>query len=123
MSMMGDGFRNRRRVARAPVVLPASVVTLSAYQYLDVVNLSSSGAKLRGSPVPEIGKTAMFRLEGYQLMCKVVWTKNDLCGIRFDEPIPPRVLAHYREAGSTAKLDMLAPSDDLTAVEPVPTAI
>ena len=93
MNMIGDGFRNRRRSARASVLLPASVVTMSAYQYLEVVNLSPTGAKLRGSPRPDIGKTAMFRLEGLQVLCKVVWAKGDLCGVRFDETIPPRLPA------------------------------
>ena len=81
MNMMGEGFRNRRRAPRASVVLPASVVTMNAYQYLEVLNLSPTGAKLRGSPRPEIGKTAMFRLEGFQLLCKVVWAKDDQCGV------------------------------------------
>ena len=85
MNMIGEGFRNRRRAPRASVLLPASVVTMNAYQYLEVVNLLPTGAKLRGSPRPEIGKTAMFRLEGFQLLCKVVWAKDDLCGVRFDE--------------------------------------
>jgi len=111
MNMAGEGFRNRRRAARASVLLPASVVTMSAYQYLEVVNLSPSGAKLRGSPVPEIGKTAMFRLDGFQLLCKIVWAKGDLCGVRFDELIPPRVLDSFREAGNTARLGMLTPAE------------
>jgi hypothetical protein len=111
MNMMGEGFRNRRRAPRASVLLPASVVTMSAYQYLEVVNLSPTGAKLRGSPRPEVGMTAMFRLEGFQLLCKVVWAKDDLCGVRFDELIPPRVLDSFREAGNTAKLGMLTPTE------------
>jgi hypothetical protein len=117
MNMLGEGFRNRRRASRASVLLPASVVTMSAYQYLEVLNLSPSGAKLRGSPIPEIGKTAMFRLDGYQLLCKVVWAKDDLCGVRFDELMPPRVLQSFREAGSTAKLDMLTPAEQQAADE------
>ena len=117
MNMIGDGFRNRRRAPRASVLLPASVVTMSAYQYLEVLNLSPTGAKLRGSPHPDIGKTAMFRLEGFQMLCRVVWAKGDLCGVRFDELIPPRVLAHLREAGNTAKLGMLTPDEQQAAEE------
>ena len=117
MNMHGEGFRNRRRAPRASVLLPASVVTMSAYQYLEVVNLSPTGAKLRGSPIPQIGKTAMFRLEGFQLLCRVVWARDNLCGIRFDELIPPRVLANLREAGNTAKVGMLTPSEQQAADE------
>ncbi|HEY0164290.1 MAG TPA: PilZ domain-containing protein [Sphingomicrobium sp.] len=117
MNMIGEGFRNRRRAPRASVLLPASVVTMSAYQYLEVVNLSPTGAKLRGSPRPEVGKTAMFRLDGFQLLCKIVWAKDDLCGVRFDELIPPRVLAMFRDAGNTAKLGMLTPAEQQAAEE------
>lgn len=117
MNMQGEGFRNRRRAPRASVLLPASVVTMSAYRYLEVVNISPTGAKLRGSPIPEIGKTAMFRLEGFQLLCKVVWARDNLCGVRFEELIPPRVLATLREAGNTAKLGMLTPSEQQAADE------
>jgi len=117
MNMLGEGFRNRRRASRASVLLPASVVTMSAYRFLEVVNLSPTGAKLRGSPVPAVGQAAMFRLEGFQLLCKVVWAKDDLCGVRFDELMPPRVLQGFREAGSTAKLDMLTPAEQQAADE------
>jgi len=117
MNMIGDGFRNRRRSARASVQLPASVVTMSAYQFLEVVNLSPTGAKLRGSPRPEIGKTAMFRLEGLQMLCKVMWAKGDLCGVRFDEPIPPQRLAGLRDAGTSVKLEVLASSEEQAACE------
>lgn len=117
MNMIGEGFRNRRRASRASVLLPASVVTMTAYRFLEVVNLSPSGAKLRGSPVPEVGKAAMFRLEGYQQLCKVVWAKQDLCGIRFDELMPARVLQDFRRAGTTAKLDMLTPAEQQAADE------
>ena len=117
MNMAQDGFRNRRRAARASVLLPASIVTMSAYQYLEVVNLSPSGAKLRGPAHLEKGKTAMFRLDQYQVLCKVMWTKDDLCGVRFEELIPPRVLAHFRKAGNTAQVGMLTPDEAQAAEE------
>ena len=117
MNMIGDGFRNRRRAARASVLLPASVVTMSAYQYLEVVNLSPTGAKLRGPSYPEKGRTAMFRLDQFQVLCKVVWSKDDLCGVRFEEIISPRVLAHFRKAGNTAQVGMLTPDEAQAAEE------
>ena len=117
MNMAQDGFRNRRRAARSSVLLPASVVTMSAYQFLEVINLSPTGAKLRGAALPQMGKPAMFRLDQFQVLCKVVWIKNDLCGIRFDELIPPRVLANFRKAGNTAQVGMLTPDEAQAAEE------
>ena len=114
MRMRGEragGTLNRRRSKRASVLLPASVVTMSAYQYFEVINLSASGAKLRGSITPAVSKTALFRLDEFQVLCKVVWATEELCGVRFDEPIPPGVLARFNYAGSTAKMGMVTPEE------------
>ena len=110
-------FRNRRCAQRASVLLPASVVTMSAYQFLEVVNLSPSGAKLRGPAVLEVGKPAMFRLDGFNVLCKIVWVKDDLCGVRFDDAIPARVLAEFRKAGDTAQVGMLTLDEQAAADE------
>lgn len=108
------GMLDRRRAKRASVLLPASVVTMSAYRYLEVVNLSASGAKLRGSMAPAVAKTALFRLDQLQVLCKVVWATDELCGVQFEEPIPPRVLAHFNKAGSIARIGMLRPDEKQT---------
>lgn len=93
------------------MLLPASVVTMSAYQYFDLVNLSATGAKLRGSSLPRVGKPALFRLQSYKTLCRVVWTKDDLCGVHFDEVMPPRLLRRFREAGSATQIGMLTPDE------------
>jgi hypothetical protein len=111
MGVLGKGFSNRRRMDRASVLLEASVVTMSAYQYFELINLSATGAKLRGPSLPLVGRPALFRLNRFHVLCKVVWVKDQLCGVHFDEPIPPKVLAHFRETGSIAKLGMLTPDE------------
>jgi hypothetical protein len=111
MGVVEKSFLNRRRSQRASVLLPASVVTMSAYQYFELINLSATGAKLRGSVTPAVGKPALFRLDRFQILCKVVWVKDDLCGLHFDELIPPRVLAHFRKVGSPAQVGMLTPDE------------
>ena len=117
MNVPQQAFRNRRRAPRASVLLPASVVTMDAYQFLEVVNLSPTGAKLRGPATLEIGKPAMFRLDQFNVLCKIVWVKDDLCGVRFDEAVPPRVLAQFRQAGDTAQVGMLTPDEKIAADE------
>jgi hypothetical protein len=95
---------NRRRAQRASVSLPATVVTMSAYQYLDVLDLSATGGKLRGETLPEPGKTALFRLDGYETLCKVVWVDKNVCGVKFEDLLPPRVLKHFHDIGQKASL-------------------
>jgi hypothetical protein len=86
-------------------------VTISAYQYFELVNLSATGAKLRGSAIPAVGKPALFRLSGLHVLCKVVWAKDDLCGVHFDERLPPRLFAHFCKVGSPAQVGMLTPDE------------
>ena len=111
MGKAREKFSNRRRSPRASLLLPASVVTMNAYQYFDLVNLSATGAKLCGSDPPEIGKTALFRLEPFQALCRVVWVSDGLCGVRFDEMLPPGLLAHFRKVGNTAQVGLLTPDE------------
>lgn len=103
---------NRRRSHRASVTLPATVVTMDAYQYLEVVDLSATGGRLGGEKVPASGKTALFRLDGYETLCKVMWSEGNLCGVQFEELIPPRVLKHFRDTGNMASLEMVASSTE-----------
>jgi len=86
------------------VSLPATVVTMKDYKYLDVVDISATGGKLRGEALPEMGKTALFRLNGYETLCKVIWVDGDACGVKFEELLAPRVLKHFHDLGQQASL-------------------
>jgi hypothetical protein len=57
-------------------------------------------------------KPALFRLDDYKVLCKVVWATDDLCGVRFDEPMPDRVLAQFNKAGSTARVGLLTQEEE-----------
>lgn len=105
--MANRAFMNRRRSSRTPVTLEASIVTMSDYQYFDVLNVSATGAKVKGPSLPPLGKTALLRLEDFQTLCRVVWVKEGECGIRFDELIPPRVLDVIAQRGERAQVGMI----------------
>ena len=109
-------FLNRRRSQRAAVVLPASVVTMSSYQYFELIDLSATGARLHGATIPPLGRTALFRLESYQVLCRVVWADNGVCGVQFDELIPARVLEDLRNAGTAAKVRLVTPVEPQASV-------
>ena len=95
---------NRRgsqiRAARAPVSMPASIVTMSAYQFPELADISQTGAKLRGSPLPPKGTTALLRAGALEVLCRVVWVQDDHCGIRFDEPVSPKILKQVQLDGA-----------------------
>ena len=96
------------RAARASVSMPASVVTMSAYQFPELADISQTGAKLRGSPFPPRGTTALLRAGALEVLCRVVWVQDDHCGIRFDEPVSPKILKQVQLDGAVA-LDTFGP--------------
>ena len=102
--------RRQRQAERVSVLMPASIVTMSAYQYPELLNISRSGAKLRGSSLPARGITALFRVDGVEVLCRVVWANEEQCGIRFEEPISPKLLKQIQLDGVVA-LDSLSPSE------------
>jgi hypothetical protein len=92
----------RVRAERAPVSMAASIVTMSAYQFPQLADISQSGAKLVGSPLPPKGAVALLRTGALEVLCRVVWVKEGSCGVRFDEPVSPRILKQIQLDGSAA---------------------
>jgi len=94
--------RTQLRAPRTPVSMEAAVVTMSAYQFPELADISQSGAKLIGSPLPPKGTTAILRVGPLEVMCRVMWVKDDACGIRFEEPVSPMVLKQVQLDGAVA---------------------
>jgi len=93
---------SRVRAQRATVSLPASVTTMSAYQYPELADISQTGAKLRGSPLPPKGTAALLRAGALEVLCRVVWVRDEECGIRFDEAVSPKILKQVQLDGAVA---------------------
>lgn len=96
------------------MLLSGSVVTISAYQFLEIVDLSGTGAKLRRSPMPKAGVTALFRLQEFSVLCRIVWVAGDQCGVHFEEPLRPALLQRFCREGSVAELGDLAPTEQVS---------
>jgi hypothetical protein len=99
-NMLRKGLR--MRAERAPVSLSASVVTMSAYQFPRLANISQTGARLIGSPLPPRGAEALLRSGTLEVLCRVVWAKEGSCGVRFDEAVSPRILKQVQLDGQAA---------------------
>ena len=102
--------RGKIRAPRAQVSLPASVVTMNAYQYPELADISQTGAKVRGSPLPPRGTVALLRAGELEVLCRVVWVKGEDCGLRFEEAVSPRLLKQLQLEGAV-KLETVADSD------------
>lgn len=82
--------------------MEASIVTMNAYQFGELADISQTGAKLKGAPLPPKGCAGLLRVGGLEVLCRVVWIKDDQCGIRFEEPVPPAVLKQIQLDGAVA---------------------
>ena len=102
--------RRHRGAERASVLLPASIVTMSAYQYPELLNISQTGAKLRGASPPARGVMALFRVGTLQVLSRVVWATEEQCGIRFEELISPKQLKQIQLDGAV-ELETLSPAE------------
>lgn len=98
------------RAERTRVSMPASIVTMSAYQFPDLADISRSGAKLTGPSLPPQGTKALLRVGEMEVLCRVMWVKDGQCGIRFDETVPPALLKQVQLDGTVA-LESLAPTE------------
>lgn len=92
--------RGRIRAERMRVSMAASVVTMNAYQFPEIADISQTGAKLRGSPLPTKGATALLKSGPLEVLCRVVWVKGDECGLRFDEIVSPKILKQIQLDGA-----------------------
>src|SRR5690348_9280913 len=92
----------RLRAQRTRVSMPASIVTMSAYRFGELADISQSGAKLRGEPLPPKGCIGLLRVGGLEVLCRVIWAKDDQCGVRFEEPVAPALLKQIERDGTIA---------------------
>jgi hypothetical protein len=100
MSSPASWKRNQLRAQRVPVALAAKVVTLNTYHFPEVADISQTGAKVIGSAFPPVGATALLRVKSFEVLCRVVRIAGEECGLRFEEPVSPRVLKELQLAGA-----------------------
>jgi hypothetical protein len=78
------------------------MVTMNAYQFPELADISANGAKLKGSPLPPTGTIGLLRSGALEVLCRVVWSCDDECGVRFEEPLPMRLLQQIRTEGAVS---------------------
>ena len=94
-------LKGRRRDPRARIGLRTSTDSLSGRGSATIVDLSCAGAQLEGPRLPAVGKDVLLTCRDIEIFGTVLWSKEERCGVLFDEPISLQVLG---ELGRTAKL-------------------
>jgi hypothetical protein len=100
-------------------VAPLNVIisTVARSYSATLVDLSTTGARLRGERLPEPGASFMFKIAAVQAFASIVWARGGECGAIFEEPLmEEEVESLRREAGSpslsTMTLDERQALDD-----------
>jgi hypothetical protein len=111
------GGGGRRSMARAKVPLAAILTTLQRSRCAAIVDLSCTGARLRGYGLPATGEDLELKIESVRVFGAVVWTSANQCGVRFDEPLMPFEVERLRQAGTAANLTHLSVQERLALDE------
>jgi hypothetical protein len=83
----------RRAARRSRATCGASLRTLEGEVFGQLWDLSQSGARISIASAPERGESALLKWGTEQVMCRVVWTEGDMCGVSFENPIDPAVVS------------------------------
>jgi hypothetical protein len=106
-----DGVGGRRCAVREPLLLEAAITTLRASRRVTMVNISATGARLRGPEMPDVGADVLIRAGSVDTIATVVWNRNGMCGITFDEPIDDAQVEELRRTGRFTSLAKLTPEE------------
>ena len=112
-----DGVGGRRSAHREPVLLRASVFTLERSWCATVVDVSTTGARLRGCPQLERGEDLWIKVGVVDSLATVAWFEDDLCGINFDGPLSDEDVRHLRAEARNTLIMRLTPEERLAAQE------
>ena len=82
----------RRAARRTRATCAASVRTLTSESFGHLWDLSETGARVSLDNPPQAGESALLKWGPEKVMCSVVWTDRDMCGLSFDHPIDPAVV-------------------------------
>ncbi len=92
--------RARLRAERVRVSMRASIVTMNAYHFPELADISGCGAKLRGAPLPPAGATVLLRAGPLEVLGRIVWVEAEECGVRFEEAVPAATLKQIQLQGA-----------------------
>lgn len=99
-----DGPGGRRRAMRSEVRLEAALLGIGTSRAVTLTDVSKTGAKMRMPEAMPVGKQVWLKTGPTEIFGIVRWVKGGQCGIVFDEPLQPEVLAQLRERGKVVRV-------------------
>jgi hypothetical protein len=87
----------RRCAAREEAPLTAVFTTITYSHSALLVDVSCTGARLRGDYLPSKGEEIMLSVENLRAFGIVVWSRRGECGVRFELPLEPLDIHDLRQ--------------------------
>lgn len=81
------GGGGRRDGERSQVGLPTEVTSLTTRHRALLIDISSTGARVRIDDPPSMGSEVFMNLGHRQLFARIVWRRGEWCGLRFDQEL------------------------------------
>lgn len=94
---MPEAMIGRRGRPRLRLGVPARLTTLEGTRDVLLNNLSSSGAQVRLAAGEKFTSGVLEWLQ-FDALVDLIWQEANTCGVRFDEPLPKRVILATRDA-------------------------
>ena len=91
---------DRRIATRSRVSCPVQLQLPAGQRIGCMVDISERGARVQVDNPPGVGASVLLEWMCYDVLCKVIWSTTEMCGLMFDKPLPmARVieLEQYRE--------------------------
>lgn len=94
---------------RIDTPLPALLITMGDRHPAILLDMSETGARLRAKDAPAKGTEVFLRVGSLDVYARVVWTRKEHCGIRFEQPVRPYDIHQISiEAGKGGRAGMTA---------------
>jgi hypothetical protein len=106
----------RRRAAREVLPMAALVNTLEKTWITVLLDVSATGARLRGFDLPAAGEEIVVKMDCVRAFGIVAWCEHEECGVHFDPPLPVFEVDRLRRDVKVATLTSNA-TEEQVAIE------
>ena len=112
-----DGVTGRRKQARKRTLLPVVIKSFSRLTSVDLLNVSETGARLRGTGFPPVHPGILIRAQEEEAVGPVVWLRGGMCGVHFDEPLSRLAVHNLEHASDLCIRANVSPSEQIAAAD------
>lgn len=104
-------LRGRRALPRASILLSGSLDALDGRKWVELLEVSLTGARVRGRDLPGVGRDVVLTCGQVDAFGRIVWASSDRRGIAFDDPISTTQLIALRDASVSAARSGITPHE------------